>query len=218
MRPLVADALRDAPRFLAPVAALYEKRFERCGADPRGVYWRNAERQQLRFEVLAGILDELADGTAITVNDLGCGYGAFFPFLDGLPGIRISGFFGYDIAESIVAAARQRVTDPRAVFVQSMVATEFADYSFASGTFNMKDAADDRVWSRYVKASLEHLWSRTRKGLAFNMLSSTDRRKQRGLYYADARDYLEFCRRVLSPHVSLKDNLPLADWTLYVRR
>ena len=215
---MVADALRDAPRFLGPVAVIYEKRFERYGANPRGVYWRNAERQQLRFEVLAGILDDLAGSATITVNDLGCGYGAFFPFLTALPGIRIARFIGYDIAEGIVEAARQRQPDPRAEFVQSMVATHVADYSFASGTFNMKDTADERMWSRYVKASLEHLWSRTRKGLAFNMLSRADRHKQRGLYYADANDYLDFCRRALSPRVSLRDNLPLADWTLYVRR
>ncbi len=57
-------------------------------------------------------------------------------FLDGT-------YFGYDISEAMIKGAKQQITDPRAPFINSHQATELADYSFVSGTYNMKMDAPD---------------------------------------------------------------------------
>ena len=39
-----------------------------------------------------------------------------------------------------------------------------------------------------------------------------------GLYYADGEEFLEFCRDRLSPDVTITDDSPLPDWTIFVHR
>jgi len=213
------DDIRNAARRLAPIAALYDFRLRECGPTARGVYWRNEEGQRLRFEVLLGVIDIKDDAGGISLNDLGCGYGAFFEFVASRPFMRNSRYFGYDISEGMVREAVRRVRDPRASFEQSLMATREADYSVVSGTYNMKLDESDRDWAAYVEGSLRDLWSKTRKGLAFNMLcAATKSRKDRDLYYADWREFRDFCTEELSPHVTMLRDYPLAEWTIYVHR
>ena len=214
-----ADSQRDAARRLAPIAALYTLRLRECGASARGVYWKNEEGQQLRFEVLLGVVDLKDDVGGISINDLGCGYGAFFSFLADRPLMQGSQYVGYDISEEMVLEAARRIKDPRARFSHSLIATRAADYSFVSGTYNMKLDERDRDWSAYVEENLKQLWSVTKKGLAFNMLDvRTKNRKESDLYYADWQVFRDFCVHELSPHVTVMREYPLDEWTIYVHR
>lgn len=211
--------IRKAAAKLAPIAVLYGHRLRECGATARGVFWKNAEGQRLRFEMLLGVIDMADDKGRLTVADLGCGYGAFFDYIADRPFMRGSRYIGYDICEDMVLEAGLRITDPRARFRQSLVAIEQADYSFVSGTYNMKLDDSDREWAAYVEASLKDLWAKTRKGLAFNMLCATTKsRKENDLYYADWRVFRDFCQRELSPHVTVLRDYPLAEWTMYIHR
>jgi len=211
--------LRRSAERLAPIAALYSLRLRECGPGARGVYWKTAEGQRLRFEVLLGVVDIEDDRGGVTVNDLGCGYGAFFEFLAERPLMRNGTYYGYDISEDMVRAATRRIRDPRARFAQCLRATETADYSFVSGTYNMKLDETDREWSAYVEESLRDLWSMTTKGLAFNMLCASGKtRKESDLYYADWKVFRDFCASELSPHVTVMRGYPLDEWTIYVHR
>lgn len=213
------DDIREAAVRLAPIAVLYDLRLRQHGTTARGVYWRNEEGQRLRFEVLLGVVDLADEKGGITVNDLGCGYGAFFDHIAPLPFMRGSRYVGYDISEGMVREAAHRIDDPRATFQQALRATQEADYSFVSGTYNMKLDERDRDWAHYVEESLKDLWGRTRKGLAFNMLCATTKaRKERDLFYADWRVFRDFCTSELSPHVTVVRDYPLAEWTMYVHR
>lgn len=213
------DDIREAARKLAPIAVLYDIRLKECGATARGVFWHNEDGQRLRFEQLVGIIDPMDEVGGIVLNDLGCGYGAFFDFIAPRPFMRDSRYFGYDISEGMVCEAAQRIRDPRAQFAQCLTATREADYSFVSGTYNMKLDENDRDWAAYVEGSLKDLWSKTRKGLAFNMLcANAKKRKEHDLYYADWRVFHDFCVKELSPRVAVLRDYHLAEWTIHVRR
>ncbi len=127
-------------------------------------------------------------------------------------------YFGYDICEDMVEVAKGRIDDARVSLLHNLIATRAADYSFASGTYNLKADVDEGEWTGYVKASLTQLWSRTAKGLAFNMLSTDGERREDGLYYGDPRAFLDFCREALSPDATLIEDYPLPEWTILVRR
>lgn len=212
------DPLSRAPRALAPIAAIFTKRLEEYGTQPHGVFWRTREGQRMRFDILLGVMDDAADRGGVAVNDFGCGYGALFAHIKDRPFLKDGRYTGYDICEDMVRTARQHVQDRRATFIQSMLATREADYSFVSGTFNMRIETADDEWLAIVKASLVQIWSKTRKGLAFNMLSSYDPGRQSDLYYADPSEFFDFCMRALAPHVTLLHDYPLKEWTIYVRR
>ncbi len=215
---MVPDILHRSPGFLAPIAVLYGQRLERFGARPLGVMWRNEDGQRLRFEILVRVVEDEGKAGGVTINDLGCGYAAFFDFLAPLPVMRGGRYFGYDICEDMVDTARRRVDDPRVSLFQSLIATREADYSFASGTYNLRADVDEGEWTDYVKASLAQLWSRTAKGLAFNMPGADGGSPEDGLYYGDPQGFLDFCREALSPDATLIDDYPLPEWTILVRR
>ncbi len=207
-------ALRRAPELLKPIADAFNHRLADWGATARGVYWRHEDGQNLRFEVLARALD--GDRGPFTVNDLGCGYGAFFDYLSVRVGPRLARFAGTDISPAMVAEAKARIADPRAAFVQGLAAGEDADYSFASGTFNMCLQAKPGEWIDYVEASVAHLYGRSRKALAFNMLAGPGKARE-GLYYADPERLVAFCRG-LGAKVQLATDYPLDEWTIFARR
>lgn len=216
--PDQSQTLRDAARLLAPVVQVYDRRVRKYGANPQGVFWKNEAWQQIRFQTLSAIFDDADQAGGLTIHDFGCGYGAFFHYLKDLPVMHMSRFIGTDMSQPLIEAARTSTTDPRAQFVRRLHATETADYTFASGTFNMHMGADGGEWVAYVQACLSQLWGRTRKGLAFNMLRLDAPEKFRDLYYADENLFRDFCARNLSADLTLTNDDPLPDWTLLVRR
>jgi SAM-dependent methyltransferase len=207
-------ALRRAPDLLKPVASAFDHRLADWGATARGVYWRNEDGQQLRFQVLARVLE--GDMGPLTINDLGCGYGAFFDYLAPRLGPRLARFVGTDISPAMIREAKARIDDPRAVFVRGLAAGEDADYSFASGTFNMCLGVDPAEWIAYVEASLAHLYGRSHKAMAFNMLAGRGKVRE-GLYYADPALFVAFCQG-FGARVELVTDYPLDEWTIFVRR
>lgn len=216
--PIAPDLLAGATRMLVPVAAAYGEQLARHGPVAHSVLWRSEENQRMRFEVLAGVIEPEDDKGAITVNDFGCGYGALFDFLGDLPAMRRGVYYGYDISEDMIAAARHRIRDVRATFIHSLFATHDADYSLVSGTYNLKLDADEEAWKRYIQDSLRHLWARTGRALAFNMLSIYGAERQGGLFYADPGEFIDFCMRELTPNLTLFHDYSPIDWTIWLRK
>lgn len=204
---------------LSGVADLYEENLRNYGQASKSVGWKDEASQLLRFEKLAQVVDARTVGEGFSVNDLGCGYAAMFRFLDRLPAARLSLYRGYDISEKMLAAAREAVgPDPRALFVRGAQINEEADYSFVSGTFNVRLGASDESWTEHILESVRNLAAMSRKGFAFNLLSTYVDWKQENLYYADPFLFFDFCKREVSPYVSLLHDYPLYEWTLLVRK
>jgi SAM-dependent methyltransferase len=194
------------------VRAHYEGSLAEHGASARGVGWPDADGQALRFELLARVLDGVTE--PVRVADLGCGYGALFAFLDA----RIAVYRGYDVSPAMVAEARRRVADPRAVFVVADRPDQGADFGFASGTFNVRLGADEAEWDGYVRESLRRLWACCARGMAFNLMTTEVDWRSDDLFYADPGEYVAFCRRELSRHVTLQRDYGLYEWTMTVLR
>jgi hypothetical protein len=197
---------------LAGVEALYTSNLAEHGTRSASVGWPDAGAQELRFDKLAYVIDTDAP---ITVNDWGCGYGAMFRYLD--ERFTLRGYHGYDISAEMLDAARVFVDDPRARWVRGSEVTETADYSFVSGTFNVRMEASDAAWQRYVEDTLRVLAQRSRRGFAFNLLTTYVDWRKDDLFYADPGHFFAFCREHLSRYVTLLHDYPLYEWTIAVR-
>jgi hypothetical protein len=205
-------------RALEGVETLYTGNLAEHGIDSRSVGWPDPEAQLLRFEKLAYVLD--ADGARgpVTVNDWGCGYGAMFAFLDARLKIELERYHGYDVSAEMLAAAGTYVDDPRAEWIHSAEVSREADYSFVSGTFNVRMESSDEEWTAYVESVLRTLHEQSRRGFAFNLLTSYVDWRKDDLFYADPAAFFGFCKRELSRHVTLIHDYPLFEWTIAVRR
>lgn len=211
------DLPNDIGQLLEFVSRVYGYRINEYGPVANGVFWKDADQQMLRLELLLQAVEQEDLKGPITVNDLGCGYGALFDLLVGEPMLQGGKYFGYDITADMVATAKAQHTDPRATFIVSPVATEVADYSFVSGTYNMSMGADQALWTHYIKTSIEQLWKKTAKVLAYNLLDVSSEHQLDDLYYADRRTFLEHAL-TLSPEVEIIDDYPLDEFTIIIKR
>jgi SAM-dependent methyltransferase len=209
--PEVGKALED-------VGALYTGNLAEHGIDSRAVGWPDAESHRLRFEKLAYVLEAAPPEGGYSAADWGCGYGAMFQFLDAHPAGRLESWTGYDISEEMLAAARDHVGDERARFVHGDEVTEDADYVFVSGTFNVRAESSEEAWGEFVREKVAELYERSRRGLAFNLLTTYVDWRKDDLFYAHPAEFFSFCRRELSRYVSLLHDYPLYEWTMVVTR
>jgi hypothetical protein len=138
------------------------------------------------------------------------------PAEDGLS-IRYRGF---DISEPMIEAARLRYADvPWCAFVADAAALQPAEYTVASGIFNVKLDHPVEEWRAYVLQTLDTLHALSTRGFAFNVLStSSDPEKRRpDLFYADPLQMFAHCQQRFSRRVALLHDAPLYEFTIIVR-
>ena len=207
--------MSDVPGTLGKVAEHYAESLQQHGAAPKGVGWGTDADHRLRFEKLTEVLRPVSG--SFTVNDLGCGYAALFDYMvtEGLP---FSGYRGHDISANMLVAARARVRDARATFSEAGQLDERADYSFASGIFNVRFKEDDAAWRDYILTTLGNMNHFSERGFAFNLLSSYVDWKEEHLFYAEPCFFFDHCKRHFSRRVSLLHDTPLYEWTIVVRK
>jgi SAM-dependent methyltransferase len=200
----------------AEIAAYYSDKLAAHGQSPRGVDWNGEEGQILRFRQLLKIIDRPG---AISINDLGCGYGALYEFLASeWPDVA---YVGADISESMVEAARERFKGrPNARFIKSSVPDCISDYGVASGIFNVRMGRTNAEWQVYLEATLDQIDRTSRLGFAFNCLTSysdVDRMRS-DLHYADPCRLFDLCKRRYSKNVALNHDYGLYEFTILVRK
>lgn len=201
---------------LGEVERYYSEKVTRHGATPQGVDWNGEAGQNLRFERLLAILDPVVERPSI--NDYGCGYGGLLDLL--LARDRRVEYTGFDLSQPMIEAASARHADSRgARFVSRREDLTPADYTVASGIFNVRLRETDADWARYVQDTIEDMVSVSRRGVAFNALTShSDAGFMRpDLHYADPAALLDHCLRRYSRNVVLDHDYELYEFTLVVR-
>ena len=119
----------------------------------------------------------------------------------------------------MIARAIGEHRDDGSTFTTDASAVAPADFTVASGIFNVRLRHTDELWQDYVLETLRALQSISLRGFAFNMLSTySDVDRRRGdLFYADPLFMFDYCKRNLSPRVSLLHDYPLYEFTIIVR-
>jgi SAM-dependent methyltransferase len=199
---------------VAPVVRYYAEKLAAHGGTPHGVDWASEASQQLRFSQLLRV----ATGErALSVLDYGCGYGALAQRL--ISEGRLAHYTGFDACAPMVATARSIVRDSRCTFTDDNSELPLADYTFASGVFNVRLEASDAKWHEHVASTLTALADHSIRGFAFNMLTRyADRDLMRDyLYYAEPERYFRLCKETCSRNVALLHDYDLYEFTLLVR-
>lgn len=198
------------------VRQYYDEKIKAHGATAQGVDWNSPESQRLRFVQLLKLIDR---SRSFTINDYGCGYGALADHL------RDEGYSfqyrGFDISSQMIAKARElHPAMDQVAFACKESALTGADYTVASGIFNVKLQTSAAEWKRYMLHTLKRIDGLSLRGFAFNVLTKySDREFMRDdLYYADPVFLFEHCRRKFSRFVSLIHDYPLYEFTILVRK
>jgi SAM-dependent methyltransferase len=200
---------------IGKVERYYTGKFDQHGPTAQGVDWNSEESQELRFEQLLRVVDRSAP---FSLNDYGCGYGALADFLK-LKGHEFR-YLGFDVSATMRAHAEEAHSDdPRIVFVEYESGLEPADYTVASGIFNVKLDVADRNWAPYVEETIGRIAALSRRGFAFNMLTSySDPELMRAdLFYGDPLHFFDLCKTQYSRNVALLHDYGLYEFTVIIR-
>ena len=170
----------------------------------------------MRFQQLLRVCD---DPTApFSLNDYGCGYGALVPYLK-QRGLGAT-YRGFDLSAAMLKHAREAYERPPEVtFAKHEVELKPADYTVASGIFNVRLDVPDGQWREYVLRTLDKLAELSSGAFAFNMLTtySEPKKMRPDLYYGDPRELFNHCIRRYSRQVALLHDYELWEFTIIVR-
>ncbi|WP_395055542.1 class I SAM-dependent methyltransferase [Polaromonas sp.] len=206
------------PELHADIARYYTAKVRTHGATPEGVDWGCVPTQELRFVQLLRVCDFTEP---LSINDLGCGYGALLGFLRKRHRRSVIDYLGIDLSPAMVDQAKQLWRRyQRAAFTVGLESPRVADYSVASGLFNVQQDQPAALWALFVQRVLTGLLASSRKGFAINFLAplSRDMQPKRGLYRTAPDIWMEYCARTLGLQPELLTGYGLNEFTLLVRR
>lgn len=205
-------------RLHADISRYYSAKVAAHGATPAGADWVCAPTQELRFVQLLRVCEFEAP---LSLNDLGCGYGALLGFLRKRHRGRKIDYLGIDLSPTMVDLARQKWRrHVRATFTVGSQSARVADYSVASGLFNVQQDQPRALWTRFVKDCLANLYATSTKGFAVNFLAPLppDMTPKAGLYRPDPCIWIDHCIRTFGHEPELVTDYGLCEFTLLVRR
>jgi len=198
------------------VRVYYSDAIAQHGPVPLGVDWSSTASQYLRLLQLLRLCDF---EQAFSLNDFGCGYGALLDYLK-LHHCRARiAYRGIDVSSAMIAAAGKRWDKrPQTTFVVGSRCIKSADYTIASGVFNLRLGHPVAAWEAYVEHILRDLSAHSRVGFAVNfMLPRPGAQTEPELYRTSMRRWVMFCRDELGGSVTPVTRYGLREFTLLVR-
>jgi len=204
------------PKVLASVDQYYTEKIKLHGATSQGVDWNSVESQELRFQQLARVIHTTKN---FSINDFGCGFGSLYGYF--LKNKLKPTYHGFDISAEMVQKAKQTYQKSvPAQFRISHIPWKKADYSVASGIFNVRLRSPNGVWKKHILDTLDQMDHFSKKGFSFNCLTKySDKEKMRPyLYYADPLFFFDYCKKKYSKSVALLHDYGLYEFTILVRK
>jgi SAM-dependent methyltransferase len=200
----------------ADIERYYTAKIARHGATPLGVDWPSAPSQELRFVQLLKLCDF---ARPVSLNDIGCGYGALLGFLDARAPGKID-YAGVDLSALMIAEARRLwAGHDRAAFVIGNASPRTADHCVASGVFNVKLSQPLESWTAFVRSVLNDMHANSRHGFAVNFLAPLGDGIAGApeLYRPPPGTWRDYCERELGTRVEILANYGMREYTLLAR-
>ncbi len=202
----------------AEIARYYTNKVTRHGATPLGVDWSCVPTQELRFVQLLKLCDFTAP---FSLNDVGCGYGALLAYLARRHGSMPIDYLGIDLSAAMIRRARRLWRDHAACrFVQAEAGPRKADYSVASGVFNVRLDQPIQLWERFVAQTLTQIHKTSRLGFAVNFMTppAPGRPARPGLYQTGPERWGRWCELELGASVEVIADYGMREFSLLIRR
>jgi len=195
----------------------YSQKLKAHGATPLGVAWPCQPTQELRFVQLLRMCEA---ESSFSLNDLGCGYGALLAFLAKRHRRKKIDYLGLDLSAPMITEARRLWGKrPHTEFLVANAPSREADYSLASGIFNVKLGQSEVRWTRLVEATLIAMRAASRRGFAVNFLAPLAEGEvpMAELYRTHPDVWRSYCEESFGAKVDLLQGYGMREFTLLVR-
>jgi hypothetical protein len=182
--------------------------------------WKNKEAQENRFKQLVRNF-EFTNGCSI--NDLGTGLGDLYFYIENQNKNLDFTFHGYDIYDFMIENCENIFKNKENTFFHKIDENNEilnADYTIASGIFNLKYNANNEEWEQYIFKTIREMFEKSTIGCSFNCLTiySDKEYMREELFYSDPLKIFDFCKRELSSKVTLNHDYGEYDFTITILR
>jgi SAM-dependent methyltransferase len=200
----------------ASVESYYSEKIIAFGPVPAGADWDSIITQEVRFQQLLKICNFSAP---FALNDVGCGYGALFSYLNRYHSKTDIDYLGVDVSPAMISQADSLQRDlSRVGFRVASISPRLADYSVASGIFNVKLDHPLDKWQRYIGKTLVDMHATSRLGFAVNFMTpDAVNENPEGLYCTTPDPWIRFCEDQLRSSAQVIAGYGLREFTLLVR-
>jgi len=224
------------------IASHYEEKFDQFGATPKGLDWDNQENLNKRYEVMSelySIKENSWNTNKITLLDFGCGFGGFYEWLKNHQHFKPD-YTGIDINENLINKARELyqpeyvdeyadlssipgfglidIHDPEQweSFNNPNIFSDKFDYIICNGTFTVKAGLTQEEMTNFMCSTLEKLWTKTNKGIAFNCMSKILDYERDDLFHVSFDELSMWVYDNLSSKFTIRQDYGLREFTMYV--
>lgn len=194
----------------------YEDCLAQFGDSHRGVDWPNAADAAMRYQVMLDLVRPSPDTS--TLLDFGCGASHLYQFMleHDIRGLRYSGL---DASPAFCELSKQKYPQNDYFCVDVLAEPERLgefDYVVMNGVFTEKrDLSFDDMFD-YLRRVIALVFSKTRRGMAFNVMSKQVDWERADLFHMPIGDLTDFIAKALSRHYVVRNDYGLYEYTVYV--
>ena len=201
------------------IAATFNSRFDAYGPTPEASLWFNKSRQLARFSKLTEAIVSRVSNNEVTIGDVGCGYGAFLDYLAKHNSEIRFKYYGYDIADRVIAYCSKNLQTANATFWHRSRPTRKADFHVMSGTYNYAPNMGVGPWRSYMRDEIKHIFSATNKCIVFNlMIADKAYISKSSIFYEEMEHFLSFCIKELGETTILEHPLLKLEKTFCIEK
>ena len=197
------------------IAEHYKKCFDVHGDNHLGVDWPKYEDTLTRYEVM---LDLINENNKVSLLDFGCGLGHLYKFiLDEKKENKIV-YSGLSINENFYNHCTKKDPEVNFFLKDININDEIPnfDYIVCNGTFTEKRDLSYEEMFDFMSNTLKTLWSKTNKGIAFNVMSKLVDWERDDLFHVSMDEIGLFLKNNLSKNFVIRNNYKLYEYTIYV--
>ncbi len=211
-----SSPVSQLPRY-HEIAACTETYFERLGDSPLGMGWPDTAGARTRYNVMLDVIRDPAP-QPVTLLDFGCGTGHLYEHILSRELHHLE-YRGIDISSRFIAECQRK--HPHADFrlldalAEPASLPEF-DYAVINGVFTSKCSMSFSEMFEFVQRVLRLLYSRCRRGIAFNATSKQVDWERDDLFHLPLDDIAWFVCRNLSRDFVIRNDYGLYEFTTYV--
>jgi cyclopropane fatty-acyl-phospholipid synthase-like methyltransferase len=196
-----------------------ESFFERHGDSYLGVGWtKRQEDADARYRVMLDLIPTDGD-RPVTLLDFGCGASHLYEYLLAHPRRHVI-YSGLDLSPQFLACSRRKF--PQLTYYELDVLENDQlptfDYVVMNGVFNARCDLSFEVMLAYFQRLVRRVFERTRKGLAFNVMSKQVDWERDDLFHVPFDVLASFLTREVSRHFVFRHDYGLYEYTTYVYR
>lgn len=210
--------------------AYCESFFEKYGDNYRGVAWTKKEEDvRKRYRAMLEVIEHNPNGKnierelsdqKIRLLDFGCGLSHLYEYMleQGLDDIDYSGL---DLSHKFLAASRRKF--PYVDYYQPDILDDGTDipefdYVVMNGVFTVKQGFSHEEMLEYFQAVVTRLFSRTKIGMAFNVMSKQVDWEREDLFHLPFDVLASFLTKNISRNFTIRHDYGLYEYTTYVYR